>query len=133
MFIDTTPLYAFLTPRDQAHERARVAFRQLGVDRLEPVIPYPAVLELHRLLVTRKPASPKRAHGLLEEVLGTFNYELPTREDVKEARETLRRYPDQRLTMTDATIAAMAQREGVMVLTFDERHFTLMGAGVYGA
>ncbi len=131
--MDTTPLYSFLDPRDQAHERAKAAFRQLGVDRLEPVVPYPALLEMHRLLVTRKPAETARAHSLLEEVLGMFAYELPTREDVEAARATLRRYPDQRLTMTDGTIAAMAQREGVRVLTFDARHFKLMGAAVYGS
>lgn len=132
IYIDTTPLYAFLTPRDQAHGRAKAAFRQLGIDRLEPVIPYPALLELHRLLVTRKPAAPERAHGLLEEVLGIFGYELPTREDVEEARATLQRYRDQRITAADAAIAAMARREGVPVLTFDERHFQLLGSAVYG-
>lgn len=133
VFIDTTPLYAFLTPRDQAHQRARAAFRQLGIDRLEPVLPYPALLELHRLLVTRKPTATERAHGLLEEVLEMFPYELPTRDDVAEARATLQRYRDQRITAADATIAAMARREGASILTFDERHFSLMGADVYRA
>lgn len=131
VLLDTAPLYGLLDPRDQAHQRARQAFRQLGFDRLEPIMPYPAILELHRLLVTRKPSAPERAHEPLEEVVGMFGYELPERDDVEEARATLRRYRDQKLTATDATIAATARREGAQVLTFDGRHFGLMGAAVY--
>lgn len=131
VLVDTTPLYAFLNARDQSHARALAAFRQLGTDRLEPVVPLPALLELHRLLVVRKPSETEGAHELLEQVLETFPFELPTRDDVAQARTTLRRYRDQRLTMTDATIAAIAVREGAQVLTFDERHFTLMGAAFY--
>lgn len=131
VYLDTTPLYAFLDRRDQAHQSARRVFRQLGSDRLEPVVPYPAMLEMHRLLVTRKPSEPERAHELLEDVLSMFGYELPERSDVEEARKTLQRYRDQKLTVADATIAAMARREGAQVLTFDARHFGLMGAEVY--
>jgi len=57
---------------------------------------------------------------------------MPQDVDKQAALAILGRYPDQKITLTDATIAAMASREGAAVLTFDRHHFGLMGVDVYG-
>ena len=94
---------------------------------------YPAALEAHRLLVTREQVSVSRPHGLIVDALEVFSTVMPTLEDADAASESLRRYRDQKITLTDATVAAMSKREGMVVVTFDEkqRHFELMGAQVY--
>jgi predicted nucleic acid-binding protein len=60
-----------------------------------------------------------------------FGALYPGEADAEHARASLRRFSDQRISLTDATIAALAVREGAQVATFDLRHFTLMGAAVY--
>jgi predicted nucleic acid-binding protein len=63
---------------------------------------------------------------------------MPQDADKQAALATLERYPDQKITLADATIAAMASREGAAVLTFDRHHkaspdhLGLMGVDVYG-
>lgn len=129
VFLDTTPLYALLDARDQAHERALMVFGRAVNDTL--VCPLPTALELHGLLVKRKPSDPGAAHGATRGVLKAYPLVFPTRDDTDAAAGLLARYSDQRLTLTDALIASMAAREGVRVLTFDERHFSLMGVEPY--
>lgn len=94
---------------------------------------YPAALEAHRLILTRERVTVNHAHALIREVLEAFAPVMPTREDADAAQESLRRFSDQKITLTDATIAAMARRERRQVFTHDERqrHFQLMGAQVF--
>ena len=54
----------------------------------------------------------------------------PADEDVEAALALLERFAEQKLTLTDATIASMAARAGARVMTFDARHFALMGASI---
>lgn len=129
IFLDTTPLYALLDARDQAHERALAVFGRAVNDML--ICPLPTVLELHGLLVKRKPSDPRSAHETTRDVLKAYPLVFPTQDDTDAAARLLARYSDQRLTLTDALIASMAAREGVRVLTFDERHFSLMGVEPY--
>jgi predicted nucleic acid-binding protein len=131
LYLDTAPLYALLESRDQAHNQAFEAFKQATEAGLAILCPYPAALELHRLLVSRKPSLPERAHRSLAAVLSRYSAVMPQEADLQAAIATLRRYPDQKITLADATIAAMASREGAAVLTFDRRHFRLMGVVVY--
>lgn len=51
-------------------------------------------------------------------------------EEVAAALALLERFADQKLTLADATIASMAARAGARVMTFDTRHFALMGASI---
>jgi predicted nucleic acid-binding protein len=130
VFLDTTPTYALLDARDQAHKRALAIFGQAAKDTL--LTPLPTALELHGLLIKRKPSDPEAAHESVRSILRAYPLVFPTRDDTDAAADLLARYSDQRLTLTDALIASMAAREGARVLTFDDRHFSLMGSYLYG-
>lgn len=129
VLIDTTPLYALLDRRDQGHERALELFGRAMRDTL--LVPLPTVLELHGLLIRRKPSDPGAAHESLRAVLSSYILRYPTENHVEAARELIGRYGDQKLTLTDALIVSMAASERAQVMTFDARHFTLMGATLY--
>lgn len=133
VLLDTGPLYALLERRDGKHRAAVALLEELEAADAVVALAYPAALEAHRLLVTREQVSVSRPHGLITDALEVFSTVMPTLEDVDAASESLRRYRDQKITLTDATVAAMSKREGMVVLTFDasQRHFELMGARVY--
>lgn len=132
LYVDTTPLYALVEARDQAHRQAFEALKRATAAGLTILCPYPVALELHRLLISRKPSQPERSHRSVAAVLSRYPAVMPQDVDKQAALAILGRYPDQKITLTDATIAAMASREGAAVLTFDRHHFGLMGVDVYG-
>lgn len=86
VYLDTTPLYATVDKRDQNHGRALALFERLEREGIKAHCPLPTVLELHRLLITRKPADPGRAHAVAQWTLDTFTLALPTEEHISEAR-----------------------------------------------
>ena len=132
--MDTGPLYAILDNRDQWHAQAVSSFEKIEREGLEIVLPYPAALELHRLAITRKRLSVQTVHQSVEGFLDAFIVTLPTEEDVEGARDILKRYDDQKISLTDATIASMAKREEARILTLDKEHFFgLMEAELYNA
>ena len=128
--LDTGPLYALLDARDQAHQRALALFSDVTQQGWQLVCPVPAALELHRLLLSRKPAQPERAHQALAAVMERYPFTLPNEQDSQTAVATLRRYSDQKITFADALIASMAQRIKAFVMTFDQRHFSLLGVDI---
>ena len=130
--MDTGPLFALLNRRDSKNAVATRILETLESENAEVSCAYPAALETHRLMLTRG-VSVTQAHTLITDALEVFTPVLPTVEDVDEALSSLKRYADQKITLADATIAAMARRERQVVLTFDQkqRHFELMGVEVY--
>lgn len=130
--MDTGPLYALLTRRDSKHGAVTRIMGDLEAANADVSCAYPAALEAHRLMLTRG-ADVGQAHVLIADALEVFAPVLPTAEDVEEALSSLKRYNDQKITLTDATIAAISRRERQVVLTFDQtqRHFELLGAEVY--
>lgn len=133
--MDTGPLFALLYSRDGKHGAAVAILEELEEADAEISCAYPAALETHRLMLMRDSVTVAHAHALIADALEIFPPTMPTREDMDAALESLRRYSDQKITLTDATIAAMARREGRLVFTFNERkrHFQLMRASVLGA
>ena len=129
--MDTGPLYGLLDPKDQWYERAGALFERLEGEGADVVAAYPAMLETHRLLLSRQKVSLPHLHALIEDAFSIFSVLYPVEADADVARASLKRFNDQRITLTDATVAAMAIREGAQVATFDVRHFSLMGADVY--
>lgn len=133
VLLDTGPLFALLYDRDGKHRAAVTLLAELEVEGAEVTLAYPAALETHRLMLVHPQITTGRAHELIGDALEVFTAIIPTYEDAAAALESLRRYDDQKISLTDATIAAQARREGMTVLTFDarQRHFELMGATVY--
>lgn len=80
----------------------------------------------------RKPRDPSFAFRAVSKIAEAYPLAFHIEADAKAGLEQLRRYQDQTITLTDAVLASMAKREGAKVMTFDTRHFGLMGAEVYG-
>lgn len=133
VILDTGPLYALLDSRDSRHSDAVKLFELLEQEHANVACAYLAATEAHRLILTRSKVPVERAHTLIAEALAAFAPVMPTLEDAGEAQESLKYFNDQKISLTDATIAATALRESRAVVTFDrkQRHFELMGAEVY--
>lgn len=131
VILNTGPIYSLLDSKDQWHSQAGQLFEQFERKRVDVVAAYPALLETHRLLLARETVSVAHVHALIDDAFDVFGVMYPLEADAYKARASLRRYSDQRMSLTDATIAAMAVREGAQVATFDVRHFELLGAKVY--
>lgn len=134
VLLDTGPLYALLYERDRKHDLTVEVLAELEAADTEVLCAYPAALEAHKLALNRGRFTVDHVHDLIVEALEVFETTMPTPEDRADALQNLKRYRDQKITLTDATIAAMAKRAGMTVLTFDQdqRHFQLLGAAVYG-
>ncbi len=116
---DTSGLLALFNKREPTHEEVRGAITD---DDLLVVSPY-VVAELDYLLATRLGIDAELT--VLEELAGGA-YELAqiNADDVGEAARLIRRYHDQDIGITDASIAVLARRYGTRtILTLDRRHF----------
>lgn len=131
VILDTGPIYSLLDSKDQWHPQAVQLFEHFEQKGIDVVATYPALLETHRLLLARETVSGPHVHALIEDAFEVFGVMYPLAADADKARTSLRRYNDQRISLTDATVVAMAVREGAQVATFDVRYFELMGAEIY--
>ena len=124
---DAGPLYAANDRRDEHHRRALRELHQFSDQRVEILIPYPILLEAYSLVLYRlgRPA----AIEWLDEVSESL-FMNPAPDDYSEALMTVRKFPGQRITLVDATVAAMASRMGVKVWTYDH-HFDMMRVPVW--
>jgi len=116
---DTSGLLALFNRRERTHEQVRGAITE---DDLLVVSPY-VVAELDYLLATRLGIDDELM--VLEELAGGA-YELAqiNADDVGEAARVIRRYSDQDIGITDASLAVLARRYGTRtILTLDRRHF----------
>jgi predicted nucleic acid-binding protein len=131
VLLDTGPVIALVTERDHNHSWATAAFAQIETEKRGARLPYPAAVELHRFLLFQKPPRVTAVLAIFDTILTAYPLTMPTAEDVAAATESMARYPDQKISLVDATIAAMTRRERRPVLTLDERHFELLGAESY--
>jgi predicted nucleic acid-binding protein len=124
---DTGPLFAANDEGDEHHRRALEQLKELARDRREVLVAYPILLEAYSLLLFK--LGRNAASGWLAEV-AEASFVNPTPEDYARGLTTVRALADQRITLVDATIAALANRLGVDVWTYDH-HFDVMRVPVW--
>jgi predicted nucleic acid-binding protein len=124
---DSGPLYATADEDDAYHERALQQLEKLARDGREVVIAYPTLLEAYGLVLFRMGtgAALKWLAYITDAPLVN-----PTQEDYRQALTRVRSLPDQRITLVDATIGALATRLRFEVWTYDH-HFDVMRVPVW--
>jgi predicted nucleic acid-binding protein len=124
---DSGPLYAAADEDDIYHQQALLELQKLAKDRREVVIAYPTLIEAYGLLLFRMgtAAALKWLTFMSDAVLVN-----PTPEDYRQAFTRVRGLPDQRVTLVDATMGALAMRLGLKVWTYDH-HFDVMRIPVW--
>jgi predicted nucleic acid-binding protein len=124
---DTGPLYAANDEGDSHHQRALRELKKLARDKREVLIAYPTLLEAHSLLLFR--LGRNAASAWLVEVSETALVN-PVAADYSRAVMTVQALTDQRITLMDATLAALAMRLNLEVWTYDH-HFDVMRVDVW--
>jgi predicted nucleic acid-binding protein len=124
---DSGPLYAANDERDVHHDRALRELEELTRDRRDILIPHSILLEAYSLLLFKLGTS--AALAWLAEVADASFVNLTT-EDYARGFTTVRALADQRITLVDATLAALAGRLGLEVWTYDH-HFDVMRVPVW--
>lgn len=124
---DAGPLYAAVDEGDAHHLDARRDLQKLERERRSVVIAYPILLEAYTLVLYRLGVT--AAHKWISLLAGT-SLVNPDAEDYGRAVITVRNFPDQRITLVDATVAALALRHGLKVWTYD-LHFDVMRVPVW--
>ena len=128
VLVDTGPLYAAVDPDDAHHARAHRELERLAHDKREVVVAYPTLLEAYTLVLFR--LGLQAASAWLNEILNGAVLLNPTPQDYHEAVSRLVAFPDQPITLFDATAAVLAGRLGLEVWTYDH-HFDVMRAAVW--
>jgi predicted nucleic acid-binding protein len=113
---DAGPLYAAVDPEDAHHHRALRELDKLANEKREVLVTFPTLLEAYSLVRTR--LGPKIASGWLGEMTDAALLN-PAPEDYRQAFAEVQRLADQRISLFDATVAALARRLGVEVWTYD--------------
>ena len=125
---DTGPLYAAVDPDDQYHERAQDQLKALQDGRLSVVLAYPTLLEAYTLILYR--LGHRTVTEWLEDVRAGAALVNPTPQDYRDAMALVSRFPDQSISLFDATLATLASRLGLPVWTYDH-HFDAMKTAVW--
>lgn len=125
---DTGPLYAAYDSSDSYHCQAHQEIAMAAQQSLPVVLPYLVFAECHNLLLKR--FDPMVGLRFLQEMVAGTMLLNPDREDYQLAIQLLQRYPDQTITLCDATTAAVSTRLGLPVWTYDF-HFDVMGTVIW--
>ena len=125
---DTGPLYAAVDLDDQYHARAQEQLHSLAAQGLSVVLAYPILLETYTLIRYR--LGSVSASAWLEDVRDGSAWINPSPQDYRDATAVVGRFPDQSITLFDATLAIVASRLSLPVWTYDH-HFDTMGTAVW--
>ncbi len=124
---DSGPLFAANDEGDEHHRRSLEQLKELARDRRDVLIAYPILLEAYSLLLFK--LGKHAASAWLAEV-AEASFVNPTPEDYARGITTARALADQRITLVDATLAALSWRLGLEVWTYDH-HFDVMRVRVW--
>lgn len=94
---DTGPLYAAVDPDDQYHAQAQEQLQTLADERLSGVLAYPILLKTYTLIRYRLGSA------------SAFSW----LEDVRDGSAWVGRFPDQSITLFDATLGCHPSDHGV--------------------
>ena len=125
---DTGPLYALIDPDDRYHKRAKQQLARLTAENRGVLVLEPIVLETHTLILRRM--GPRTAQSWLGEINRAAGLLNPTVSDYDLARMQLAGFPDQKITLFDSTLAAVARQLGIPTWTYDF-HFDVLRAEVW--
>jgi len=125
---DTGPLYAAADPDDAHHQRAHRELKRITRDKREVIVAYSTLAEAYTLILYR--LGKEAASSWLNDVRNGVALVNPTPEDYQEAMQKLLAFPDQPITLFDATLAVLCGRLGAEAWTYDH-HFDLMRAAVW--
>jgi uncharacterized protein len=120
---DTSALLALFNQGDRAH--ASVTQFLDANDEALIVSPF-VIAELGYLVATR--IGVEAELRVLQELAGGA-YDLPTltAQDLNDCAEVIRKYADQHIGVTDASISVLAKRyQTTSILTLDHRHFSVI-------
>src|SRR5580704_9127485 len=124
---DSGPLFAAIDEGDKHHHEALRQLETLEQQRRAVVIPYPILLEAYSLVLYRLGVNAAQQWIALVTAASLIN---PDAEDYGRAVAMVRNFPDQRITLVDATLAALSLRLGIEVWTYDH-HFDVMRVPVW--
>jgi predicted nucleic acid-binding protein len=124
---DTNALYAVVDEADEHHERASHDLRKLDREKRLIMVAYPTLLEAHALVLLRLGRAAAREWLALMSDAASVNPEV---EDYRQAMIRLEGFPDQKITLFDATLAVLSLRMGLPVWTYDH-HFDVMRIPVW--
>jgi predicted nucleic acid-binding protein len=124
---DAGPLFAAVDEADEHHLDARRQLETLDREKRTVIIAYPIILEAYSLVLYRLGAL--AAHKWITLVTASTLIN-PDTEDYGRAVIMVRNFPDQRITLVDATLAALSLRLGVEVWTYNH-HFDVMRVPVW--
>ncbi|WP_416666383.1 type II toxin-antitoxin system VapC family toxin [Egbenema bharatensis] len=128
VLVDTGPLYAAYDLSDRYHLQAQTEIQAVNQQNLAVFLSYPVFLESHNLILKRL-GIVAGLRFIQEMTEGTMLIQ-PIAEDYQAASQLLRQYPDQAITLCDATTAAISKRLSLPVWTYDF-HFDVMGSQVW--
>ena len=119
--IDTGPIVALCSPKDEHHARCDEALERLSVPLLTC---WPVITEAAYLLRKR----PESLTRLFDGFANGFFAILPLdASDLAAIAATMHRYEDTGLQLADASLVHLAQREGIRtVFTTDRRDFSII-------
>lgn len=116
---DTGPLLAAANRRDQAHRLAAALVTHLG---RELIVPEMVMVEADQLLRSRVGDHAARLF-LASLVAGEHSVAFSSAALLRRAAEIDARFADLALGLVDASVMALAERNGHPILTFDFEHF----------
>jgi len=128
MLADTGPLFAAIDLHDRHHNRALSDMKRIARETWAVMVASPILLEAYSLTLYRLGKAP--AATFLSEVLTGGTLINPSLEDYLAAAAKLAAFPDQSITLVDATLAVLARRLDVEVWTYDH-HFDIMRAPIW--
>lgn len=125
---DSGPLYATLDRKDEHHARANAEALRLKNEGIAVILAAPILLEAFSLILRRLGVT--GAHNWLANAYSRTPLLNATDQDYEQAGDRVRRYPDQAITLTDATLAELGIQTGFSVWTYDG-HFDIMRVPVW--